>query len=502
MAASTAPQAGSAAQPAAGMTTACAGAAASGMSTRATNPGMRDTAAGADRTVTFHNGGYWQDASGARIEAHGGGLIRVEDTWYWFGEDKSGNSAGFKGVNCYASKDLVTWESRGAVVTRDTAPELNASDRIIERPKVSYNASTKRYVMWLHWEGRNYAEAKAGVLSSAKVDGPYMYHDAFQPLGNMSRDDTLFVDDDGTAYFISAANENADLMVYELSADYLTVKRLVIKLFAGQKREAPALFKDQGTYYLITSAATGWDANQARYATAQNMNGPWSELRNLGNGTTYDTQPTYIIPVRGTKQTTYIYAGDRWQDPDLASSKYIWLPLELSVGQLTLDNYADWSLDLTTGEWFVDDGFIPQDGWRLLKADSEETASENGRASNAFDNSASTFWHTQYTNAKPAPPHELQIDLGAEYSLSGMRYLPRQDGSDNGTIADYALYISQDPMSWGDPVAKGSFAANREPKTLTFAAHDGRYVRLVALREIGDRPYTCVAELDFSGTLK
>src|SRR6185312_447802 len=147
MAASTAPQAGSAAQPAAGMTTASAGAAASGMSTRATNPGMRDPAAGADRTVTFHNGGYWQDASGARIEAHGGGLIRVEDTWYWFGEDKSGNSAGFKGVNCYASKDLVTWESRGAVVTRDTAPELNASDRIIERPKVSYNASTKRYVM-------------------------------------------------------------------------------------------------------------------------------------------------------------------------------------------------------------------------------------------------------------------------------------------------------------------------------------------------------------------
>jgi hypothetical protein len=449
--------------------------------------------------VTFHNGGFWSDAKGARIEAHGGGLLRMEDTWFWVGEDKSGNSAGFKGVNLYASKDLVTWESRGAVLTRATAPELDTMDRIIERPKLTYNASTKRYVMWLHWEGRNYAEAKAGVFSSANVAGPYMFHAAFQPEGNMSRDDTLFVDDDGKAYFISAANENADLMIYELTPDYLKVQRHVIKLFAGQKREAPAVFKDQGVYYLVTSAATGWDSNQAKYATAQAMAGPWSELRNLGSNTTFDTQPTYIIPVQGSRATTYIYAGDRWQDPDLGSSKYIWLPLKLTSGQLSLDYYADWTLDLSSGEWSVADGFISQKDWRLLKADSEETEAENGRASNAFDDSATTFWHTAYTNSKPAPPHELQIDLGATYELTALRYLPRQDGVDYGTIGDYALYISQDSAQWGAPVSMGSFAANREPKSITFMPHTGRYVRLLALREINDKPYTSVAELDLTG---
>lgn len=459
-------------------------------------------AASSGPAVTFHNGGFWSDTKGARIEAHGGGLLRVDDTWFWFGEDKSGNSAGFKGVNCYASKDLVTWEARGAVLTRAAAPELDTMDRIIERPKVSFNASTKRYVMWLHWEGRNYAEAKAGVFSSANVDGPYMFHSAFQPEGNMSRDDTLFVDDDGKAYFISAANENADLMIYELTPDYLKVQQHVIKLFAGQKREAPAVFKDQGVYYLITSGATGWDPNQAKYATAQAMGGPWSELRNLGNNTTFDTQPTYIVPVHGSKTTTYIYAGDRWQDPDLGSSKYVWLPLKLTSGQLSLDYFADWTLDLTTGAWSVDDGFIPQTDWRLLKADSEETEAENGRASNAFDDSASTIWHTAYTNSKPAPPHELQIDLGATYELTALRYLPRQDGVDYGTIGDYALYISEDSAQWGNAVAMGSFAANREPKSITFMPHVGRYVRLVALREINDKPYTSVAELDLSGTKK
>jgi hypothetical protein len=462
--------------------------------------GAAGAAAVSGKKVTFHNGGFWSDAQGDRMEAHGGGFLRVDDTWYWIGEDKSGNSAGFKGVNCYASKDLVTWELRGAVLTRATAPELDTMDRIIERPKVSYNATTQRYVMWLHWEGQNYAEAKAGVFSSENIDGPYTFHSAFQPLGNMSRDDTLFVDDDGTAYFISAANENADLMVYQLTPDYLEIERHVIKLWAGQKREAPAMFKDAGKYYLVTSGATGWDPNQAKYAMADAIAGPWSELRNLGNGTTFDTQPTYVIPVLGTEVTTYIYAGDRWQDPDLASSKYVWLPLKLDNGQLALDYYADWTLDLTTGEWSVDDGFIPQNDWRLLHTDSEETEAENGSASNAFDDSASTIWHTAYTNNKPAPPHEIQLDLGANYELTGLRYLPRQDGVDYGTIADYALYISQDPAAWGDPVAMGSFPANKEPKPITFAAHAGRYVRFVALREINDKPYTSIAELDLSGT--
>jgi len=367
-----------------------------GAAADAAGSGAAGAAAVSGSKVTFHNGGFWSDAAGARIEAHGGGFLRVDDTWYWIGEDKSGNSAGFKGVNCYASRDLVTWELRGAVLTRATAPELDTVDRIIERPKVSYNVSTGRYVMWLHWEGRNYAEAKAGVFSSENIDGPYKFHAAFQPLGNMSRDDTLFVDDDGTAYFISAANENADLMVYQLTPDYLEIERHVITLWPAQKREAPALFKDSGRYFLVTSGATGWDPNQGKYATSEAIAGPWSELRNLGNGTTFDTQPTYVIPVQGTKTTTYIYAGDRWQDPDLASSKYVWLPLKVQSGQLTLDYYADWTLDLSTGEWSADDGFIPQGEWRLLHVDSEEIEAENGRASNAFDDSASTIWHTAY----------------------------------------------------------------------------------------------------------
>jgi len=310
----------------------------------------RDTAVDAiDKTVTFHNGVFWNDTTGKRIEAHGGGFLKVGDTWYWFGEDKSGNSGTFKTVSCYASKDLVTWEFRNAVLTRSTATQLNTSDRIIERPKVIYNDTTKTYVLWAHWDNGNYSEASAGVFSSPTIDGNYTFVKSFKPLGNMSRDCNLFKEDNGTAYFMSAANNNLDMMVYLLTDDYLDVKQLTVKLWAGASREAPAMFKAGGTYFMINSGATGWNPNQAQYASAPAVAGPWTSLANIGDGTTYDSQSTYVIPVAGSETTTYIYAGDRWQDPDLISSKYIWLPLVVNGTKLTMSNATQWTLNLHTG---------------------------------------------------------------------------------------------------------------------------------------------------------
>ena len=128
--------------------------------------------------------------------------------------------------------------------------------------------------MWLHWDGNSYADAEAGVFTSATVDGNYTLRSHFRPNSNMSRDDTLFKDDDGKAYFVSAANENADLMLYELT------RRLPDDQAPGHarcrpaKREAPAMFKQGGRYYIITSAATGWDPNQAQYFSATSIEGP------------------------------------------------------------------------------------------------------------------------------------------------------------------------------------------------------------------------------------
>jgi hypothetical protein len=476
------------------------GAAGSNGGAGATGTGGAGGATG-DVIITIQNGVFWNDTSGKRIEAHGAGLILVGDTWYWIGEDKSANSGTFKAVNAYASKDLGSWQFRNAIITTKTSTDLAASGRIIERPKVIHNDTTNQYVMWLHWDGNNYADAEAGVFTSPTVDGNYTLVSHFRPNNNMSRDDTLFKDDDGKAYFVSAANENADLMLYELSDDYLTIKRQVMKLTSA-KREAPAMFKQGGRYYIITSAATGWDPNQAQYFSAAAIDGPWTSLTNLGDSTTYDTQSAYVIPVQGTQTTTYIYAGDRWQDPDLVSSKYIWLPLKISGTSLALDYYDTWQLDVTTGRWSanVNNGYLPQSGWTLVYADSEETQAENGRATNAFDGSSSTIWHTQYTGTTPAHPHEIQIDLGASYALTGFAYLPRQDKDDHGMVAQYQFYASTDTTNWGTAVASGTFNSDRTEKRVMFTSKVARYIRFVALSEINGQPWTSVAELNLIGT--
>jgi len=468
----------------------------------AAGQGDAGLAGGDDVIVTIDNGDFWVDTAGNRIEAHGAGLIYTNDAWYFIGEDKSDNSANFKAVNCYRSTDLSHWELRNAIITRATSGDLAAADRIIERPKVVYNDTTKKYVMWLHWEGMSYATAEAGVFTSDSIDGDYVQVRHFRPNGNMSRDDTLFKDDDGRAYVLSAANDNADSALYELTDDYTDIARQITTLWAGSYREAPAIMKVGGTYFIVNSGATGWDPNQQQYASAPSMDGPWSALSKLGDATGYDSQSAFIIPLRGTKTTTYIYAGDRWQDPDLKSSKYIWLPITVKGNELTMDYYASWQLDVTTGEWSAgqEDGFLPHTDWTLVSVDSEETAGEDGSATNAFDGSASTFWHTQWQGAQPPLPHEIVIDLGASYSLTSVRYTPRNDGNQNGMVQAYELYVGASTADFGGAVATGSFGAGTTPTTVTFAATTGRYLRFRALSEINGKPYSSVAELDVAGT--
>jgi hypothetical protein len=306
-------------------------------------------------TVTIKPGGTWNDTTGTPIQAHGGGFLKVGDTWYWVGEDKTTNTGGsgfFYAVSIYASKDLVTWEHRNKIITTATDSQL-ASNRIIERPKIIYNEKTKMYVVWAHWDDTSYNSSCAGIFKSPTIDGNYTYVDHIKPGGHDSRDSTLFREDDGTAYFISVSNNNSDLWVYPLSDDYLSVKSgsTGTNIFPGQYREAPAIVKINGTYYAITSWSSGWNPNQGQYSTASSITGPWSAQKNIGDDTTYQSQSTYIITVAGSQSTTYIFAGDRWNSGNLSKSQYVWLPLTISGTTMSMSNYTQWSLNLGTGVW-------------------------------------------------------------------------------------------------------------------------------------------------------
>ncbi|WP_320053350.1 family 43 glycosylhydrolase [uncultured Acetobacteroides sp.] len=309
-------------------------------------PSLEVAAQKTEAKTTIVNGAVHTDIAGNLINAHGGGFLKVGEYYYWIGENRHDDVL----VSCYRSKDLVNWELRGDLLTRQSNPELAKAN--IERPKVIYNEATKQFVMWMHYEIRtDYSYARAAVATSSDIEKPFTYLRSFRPFDNMSRDCNLFKDDDGTAYFISSTRENRDMNVYELTADYLDVKEKVLTLWPGSQREAPAVVKRGRYYFMLTSFCTGWDPNQAKYAFATSMRGPWSALKNVGSPMSFDTQPTYILPIQGAKTTSYLYVGDRWDPSQYFNSRYIFLPLTFANDTTMVMEWASkLSVDMKSGK--------------------------------------------------------------------------------------------------------------------------------------------------------
>src|SRR5512140_1901356 len=148
--------------------------------------------------AAFNPGAIWPDYRGQHIQAHGGGILKLGPTFYWFGEDRTrGLERGYRYVSCYSSTDLAHWTFRGQVV-KLADPENLGPRWVLERPNVFYNAKTKKFVMYAHIDGRGgYQFASVAVLTSDTVDGNYQYLKSFRPLDHESRDIGQFVDDDG-----------------------------------------------------------------------------------------------------------------------------------------------------------------------------------------------------------------------------------------------------------------------------------------------------------------
>ena len=108
---------------------------------------------------------------------------------------------------------------------------------------------------------------------------------------------------------------------------------------------------------------------------------------------------------------------------------------------------------------------LPGSDWRVLYVDSQATDCGNDGATNAFDGNSATVWFTEWCNSSPPTPHEIQIDLGASYTITGFQYLPRQDQYSNGNIANYEFYVSTDGVNWGTAVATGTLMASASDKS-------------------------------------
>lgn len=384
-------------------------------------------------SITGTNGDIMYDNNGTEIQAHGGQVQKIGDTWYWYGEDKTNGYRPVEGVHCYSSTDLYNWKDEGLALDAIDVPDEHygddsyvdltifetdeelkalygdyagqpsddpayetkleevywnlAEDRcVMERPKVLYNESTGQYVMWWHCDGRtptntaDYGKARAGVAVADNPAGPFKFVGAyllasdpdrtdhgFDSEGGHVRDMNVFKDDDGTAYVLYSSEGNEVMYIARLNDSYTGLAKDNEDMVLGEdfaiistdSREAPAMFKYNGMYYLITSGCTGWAPNQAQYAVAEDPLGPWTRMGNpcIGdtNNNTFSTQSTCVIPV-DPENGKYIYMGDRWTDDGVSNSlsahpRYVWLPIEFGPDNtIMIKDYSDWTLDELEGK--------------------------------------------------------------------------------------------------------------------------------------------------------
>lgn len=318
----------------------------------------------------FHPGRLWRDTDGFVINAHGCGVTEHEGVYYWYGEHKVYGKAGNRahvGVHVYSSTNLCDWVDRGiALSVSDDSASPIYDGCIIERPKVIYCPKTGKFVMFFHLElqnllamGKGYYAAFVGVATAECPEGPFTLLHAGPPNsdewrwnGHQSRDMTLFVDDDGTAWHFYSSELNKTMHVDRLTDDYCGYTGESHRILIDDSTEAPAVFKCQGKYWLIGSGCTGWKPNCARLYSADKVTGPWVRHGNPCTGTnpqnglgpekTWGAQSTYVLQLAGGR---FIAMFDIWRPNNHLDSRYVWLPVEMQDGLPTIAWRDTWKLE-------------------------------------------------------------------------------------------------------------------------------------------------------------
>lgn len=309
---------------------------------------LNSFAATAQNQTAIYSGIPWFDDKGNTVSAHGACIIKDNNRFYLFGERHSDTSNAFAGFNCYSSADLYNWKFESIALPVQESGKLGPN-RLGERVKVMRCPSTGEYVMFMHADTVGYKDQFTGYATSKKITGPYTFKGPILFNGKPVKkwDMGTFQDQDGSGYILLHGGD-----IYKLSDDYTSISEQVNKAFE-KGFESPAIFKKDSLYYFLGSDLTGWERNDNYYFTATALNGPWTKQGFIApQGTlTWNSQTTFVLPIQGSKETAYMFMGDRWSFPKQASAAtYIWQPLIVDKYKIAIPECKTaWKIDLSTG---------------------------------------------------------------------------------------------------------------------------------------------------------
>ena len=234
---------------------------------------------GADDAV-FTPGSILLDTNGDRVEAHGGGMLLFNGTYYWVDQSRLNPPDWLStGFNLYASPDLMSWESMGMVLVNTSVvgrPGFSPPWRL-ERPKLLHNPSTNLFTLWWHFDTASFGMTSVGVATSQSVGGPYTQMGAaWQPDGQRSYDMTVWADSEGGgAYLVRTIGgplfKDKRTGVSALNDAWTNTTGQLLSV--APRSEAQCVFRDDAAraFYIWGSNLTGWPPNRAILASSGNF---------------------------------------------------------------------------------------------------------------------------------------------------------------------------------------------------------------------------------------
>ena len=406
--------------------------------------------------------------------------ICVDGTWYRYTYEKDDN--GFLRYVEETSADKTEWEESGVILDRNDDETLKSCK--FESLSSQYNEETGEVVIWGHYELKDGYSTGALFCLHGTPGRPdsFAYSGLVFPNGKEARDKAFFIDDDGTGYLITASNDkggsaNETMYIHKLSEDWTSVDETdgyVAKIFEGEHREAPAMLKSNGVYYLFTSQAAGWLPSQGAYASAPDLAGPWTELKVPGNTSSFGGQQNGVSKIAGSEaENFFVYASRWWRSSDMANR--VVTPMVMNAGFATMDYFDTVYYNTETGV------VIPERTGEVLSQNKE--ALFNGvEAPETVDGDYNTS-----TTTEKVWPSEWQVDLGETYALTGIEiswYLVK--GSE--AHYPYKVYGSPDGQEWTQILDRSAEGGKEDVDYgFTAAELEGKY-RYVKVEIIKSRP--------------
>ena len=307
------------------------------------------------RAVTINNLEPRRDVAGRIIDAHDGCLQFFQGRFYLYGT-AYGSGDGYSVTNCYrvySSPDLERWTWEGELLKQRPAG-------IYFRPYVVFNPHTRKYVLWYNWySNRKHWDGRAGVAVSDTPVGPFTVVNPGVKLAgadSLIGDGSLFVDDDGTGYYIyTIMGKGYWVCVERLTGDYLGVTGKTSEVLATGC-EAPVLFRRKNLYYVLTDAVCPAcpQGSGVQVLTASGALGPYHVRANInrqsGKGAPIvPAQGTWVAKIPTRAGPVFMWMADRWQStPDGIKGHdfQFWAPLKFNAegDLLPIETNAQWQI--------------------------------------------------------------------------------------------------------------------------------------------------------------